>query len=145
MPVKRFVKRLLAMLWKAPPPPPRRKWQEFSIGIYVGKSTFEFGPHEQAENPVRTRDHVSDVQASFVADPFMLHASQSWYMFFEVRAVRASSSSSCSCMTSGPTAPRLITSLPSCLPSSGASFPYDHPRFPQITTVELIARSLGSV
>jgi hypothetical protein len=82
--VKRLVKRLLVMLRKAPPRPPRRKWQEFSIGIYMGRSPFEFVPHEHVENPVLTGNHVSDVQASFVADPFMLHVSQTWYMFFEV-------------------------------------------------------------
>jgi hypothetical protein len=84
MTIKRFVKRLLAMLGNAPPPQLRRKWQEFSIGIYRGKSPFELVPHEHAENPVLTSDHVSDVQASFVADPFMLYTSQTWYMFFEV-------------------------------------------------------------
>jgi hypothetical protein len=35
-------------------------------------------------NPVLSRDVVSDVPATFVADPFMIQTNGSWYMFFEV-------------------------------------------------------------
>ena len=45
-----------------------RGWQEWSIGIYVGTSPFHFHPPEHVNNPVLTREAVSDVPADFVAD-----------------------------------------------------------------------------
>ncbi len=77
----------------------------WSIGIYTGVSPLHLGqcqhakaPHHnplpQGEgkegtritscNPVLTAAQVTDVPAWFVADPFMLYAHQTWYMFFEV-------------------------------------------------------------
>jgi hypothetical protein len=47
-------------------------------------SPLHFGPPEDVDNPVLTREDVSDVQAAFVADPFMLRVNHIWYMFFEV-------------------------------------------------------------
>ena len=41
-------------------------------------------PAEVPYNPVLTAAHVTDVPATFVADPFMLQVQQTWYMFFEV-------------------------------------------------------------
>jgi hypothetical protein len=35
-------------------------------------------------NPVLTNQHVSDMSAQFVADPFMVRAHNTWFMFFEV-------------------------------------------------------------
>jgi len=35
-------------------------------------------------NPVLTAADVTDVEASFVADPFMFYENDTWYMFFEV-------------------------------------------------------------
>lgn len=40
--------------------------------------------HPGVTNPVLTHDNVTDVRASFVADPFMLRVDEIWYMFFEV-------------------------------------------------------------
>ena len=60
------------------------KMQIWSIGMYVGESVFRFHAYEQANNPVLTREDVSDVKAVFVADPFMLAVGDIWYMFFEV-------------------------------------------------------------
>ena len=37
-----------------------------------------------AVNPVLTSSHVTDRVANFVADPFLFHEGNSWYMFFEV-------------------------------------------------------------
>jgi len=77
----------------------------WSIGIYTGASPLHLGqwhhakaPHpnplpegegkegteELSSNPVLTAAQVTDVPATFVADPFMIHAHQTWYMFFEV-------------------------------------------------------------
>lgn len=62
---------------------------EWSIGIYTGISPWHLAPAVQAHNPVLTRQHVTDVVAAFVADPFMLHVGHTWYMFFEVLNQRA--------------------------------------------------------
>lgn len=62
----------------------KNKYDLWSIGIYVGESPIRLAPPQNLQNPVLTRDHVSDVPAVFVADPFLLQARGAWYMFFEV-------------------------------------------------------------
>jgi sucrose-6-phosphate hydrolase SacC (GH32 family) len=61
-----------------------RKQEEYSIGIYTGESPFKLTDPEAVKNPVLRADDVSDVTARFVADPFMVHNKNNWYMFFEV-------------------------------------------------------------
>jgi hypothetical protein len=56
----------------------------WSIGIYHGSSPFSLAPHPDVKNPVLTHEDVTDFPACFVADPFMIHESGTWYMFFEV-------------------------------------------------------------
>jgi hypothetical protein len=56
----------------------------WSIAIYEGESPFGMFPKRGVENPVLTYRHLSDVPASFVADPFMVWNNGVWYMFFEV-------------------------------------------------------------
>ena len=72
----------------------------WSIGIYIGASPLHLqsgkAPHPNplpleegkegtvVHNPVLTAAQVTDVPATFVADPFMIQAHQTWYMFFEV-------------------------------------------------------------
>lgn len=56
----------------------------WSIGIYDGKSPFHLAAADAVNNPVLTRQHVSDVPAKFVADPFMVRVDGVWHMFFEV-------------------------------------------------------------
>jgi hypothetical protein len=63
------------------PAPSEDVW---SIGIYSGPSPFDLCAPRGVHNPVLTRDVVSDVPATFVADPFMIQANGSWNMFFEV-------------------------------------------------------------
>ena len=63
------------------PAPTEDVW---SIGIYAGQSPFDVQSPPGVRNPVLTRESVSDVPAAFVADPFMIEANGSWYMFFEV-------------------------------------------------------------
>jgi hypothetical protein len=58
----------------------------FAIGIYTGSSPLTLEP---AAAPVLTRDDVSDVPASYVADPFLLRSRGRWHMFFEVYNWRA--------------------------------------------------------
>lgn len=57
---------------------------EWSIGISIGTSPWDFISPTQIDNPVLTRRDVADVPAAFVADPFMLKTAHTWYMFFEV-------------------------------------------------------------
>jgi hypothetical protein len=57
---------------------------EWSIGIYQGLSPFEISDRAPVANPVLTRKHISDVAASFVADPFVIRNRSGWYLFFEV-------------------------------------------------------------
>lgn len=65
-----------------------RKQDEWSIGIYIGESLENFVSPENISNPVLTAKDVTDVPATFVADPFMLYENQTWYMFFEVMNAR---------------------------------------------------------
>ena len=62
----------------------KNKYDRWSIGIYTGESPFRLAPPQNIKNPVLTREGVSDAPAVFVADPFMLKANDSWWMFFEV-------------------------------------------------------------
>lgn len=59
----------------------RRSW---SIGIYTGDSPLRLSSPPEIQNPVLTSREVSDVRASFVADPFMVVEDGTWYMFLEV-------------------------------------------------------------
>src|SRR5690348_9959234 len=62
----------------------KNKYDAWSIGIYAGGSPLGLGAPRNLRNPVLSREHVSDVPAVFVADPFMISARDAWYMFFEV-------------------------------------------------------------
>src|SRR5438128_2389735 len=59
----------------------------WAIGIYVGESPFHFLPAAGIENPILSQSDVSDVPASFIADPFMIRAGDAWHMFFEVKNI----------------------------------------------------------
>jgi hypothetical protein len=56
----------------------------WTIGIYAGESPLEVSAPEGVQNPVLTARDVTDLEASFVADPFMVREEGRWYMFFEV-------------------------------------------------------------
>jgi len=59
--------------------------EDWSIGIYEGdKSPFELTPAKNITNPVLTKDDVTDVEASFIADPFLIHTQDKYFIFFEV-------------------------------------------------------------
>ncbi len=57
---------------------------EWSIGIYEGVDPFNLDKPKKISNPVLTAEDVTDITAIFVADPFMIKYSSTWYMFFEV-------------------------------------------------------------
>jgi hypothetical protein len=61
-----------------------RERQEFSVGIAVGDSPFALKFPASIANPVVAREHVTDVPAVIVADPFMLHDGRRWYLFLEI-------------------------------------------------------------
>ena len=79
----RFAKRLFRRQTPLPSGT-TKKCQQWSIGIYSGEFPFTLHPDENVDNPVLTRANVSDVDAMFVADPFMISVENGWYMFFEV-------------------------------------------------------------
>ncbi len=56
----------------------------WSIGIYEGFTPFNLVDPEDISNPVLTGKDVVDIDARFVADPFMLSKNGKYYMFFEV-------------------------------------------------------------
>jgi hypothetical protein len=57
--------------------------QIWSIGMYSGDSPLTVKPIPRI-NPVLTGQSVTDVRGLYVADPFMLKAGDTWFMFFEV-------------------------------------------------------------
>jgi len=60
------------------------KEKQWSIGIYTGSSPFSLASPPNVINPVLTAKNVKDMEASFVADPFMVYEGDNWYLFFEV-------------------------------------------------------------
>lgn len=57
---------------------------EWSIAVYFGESPFALGKSEQSIFRVITHNDVTDIKASFAADPFMVLHNGEWHMFFEV-------------------------------------------------------------
>jgi hypothetical protein len=58
--------------------------EQWTIGIYRGKTPFSFDSPFNIFNPVLKAEHVTDVSAKFVADPFLIKEGKTWYLFFEV-------------------------------------------------------------
>jgi hypothetical protein len=58
--------------------------EQWTIGIYEGDSPLDFPESQRRRNPVLTHQHVTDVPAKFVADPFLIEEGDTWYLFFEV-------------------------------------------------------------
>jgi hypothetical protein len=56
----------------------------WTIGIYAGTDPLDLGPAEGVINPVLTEQDVTDIEAVFVADPFLLKEDDQYYMFFEI-------------------------------------------------------------
>ncbi len=57
--------------------------QSWTVGVLRGPSLFELAEIPGVVNPVLTAQHVTDIPATFVADPFMLEVGGTWHMFFE--------------------------------------------------------------
>jgi len=56
----------------------------WEIGILNGSSPLEWKPDGEWRNPAVTSRQVTDVEADFVADPFMICKKGVWHLFFEV-------------------------------------------------------------
>ncbi len=56
---------------------------EYMVGIYAGNSPLDLKP-VPGINPVMSSDMVTDVKASFTADPFLYKKDGIWYLFFEI-------------------------------------------------------------
>lgn len=56
----------------------------WSIGIYTGPTPFDLADTGAIQNPVLTGKDVDDIDARFVADPFMILEDGEYTMFFEV-------------------------------------------------------------
>jgi hypothetical protein len=90
--LKQIIKKLLFLLLNLLPPRLANrlpllignKKERWSIGIYEGSSPLDFAEPKNIKNPVIDRRNITDVQAGFVADPFMIWVEPKWYMFFEV-------------------------------------------------------------
>lgn len=54
----------------------------------AGVPPLDAKPDPETLNPVLTASHVTDVEAEFVADPFLFVEDGEWHMFFEVLADR---------------------------------------------------------
>lgn len=55
----------------------------WSIGIYEGSSPFNLSPAKEVKNPIISMNSVSDIDASYVADPFMVIDNEEYFIFFE--------------------------------------------------------------
>lgn len=56
----------------------------WSISIYQGDHPLRISGPEDINNPVLTREDVTDADVTFVADPFMTKKNDKWFMFFEI-------------------------------------------------------------
>lgn len=63
-------------------------WRDiFSIALLKGDSPFDLlKPPATRPDPIIERRHVSDDEAIYVADPFLLRTADSWSLFFETLA-----------------------------------------------------------
>ena len=59
------------------------KKEQWTIGIVRGESPFSFTSPLNRINPLFKAEAVSDIRANFVADPFLIRDSDTWYLFFE--------------------------------------------------------------
>jgi hypothetical protein len=67
-----------------------RREDVWSISIYAGRDPLRLAPHPSiGAAPVLRASDIGDVDAEFVADPFMVRHGPDWYMFFEILESRS--------------------------------------------------------
>lgn len=67
------------------PPQLRQRW---SIAVYFGTSPLDLRPAPGDETPALTGGHVTDFEAEFVADPFLVYHDSQWHLLFEAMDAR---------------------------------------------------------
>gem|GEM_PF-164429 len=77
---KKTLHSVLAIMGVHPAGAPAGDW---SIGIYEGLNLAELHDDPSAHNPVLTGKSITDIDAEFVADPFMIQSGNEYYLFFE--------------------------------------------------------------
>jgi hypothetical protein len=65
-------------------PPDQCQLSEWSVGLYRGRDPLHMSADPNVTNPVFSAAQVTDRDAIFTADPFLMHAEKRWYLFFEV-------------------------------------------------------------
>jgi hypothetical protein len=61
-----------------------KQYADWKIGIYYMDSNDEFYLYsDNIQNPIITKDIVTDMDAGFVADPFLIRDNKTYYIFFE--------------------------------------------------------------
>lgn len=60
-----------------------RQGSQWSIALYAGNSPLVLSPSPNLPTPLLTACDVTDIDAAFIADPFMIHANNRWHLFFE--------------------------------------------------------------
>jgi hypothetical protein len=65
-----------------------RRHESWAIGIYESDAFLNLKPAKNVSNPVLTARDITDTDASFIADPFMIYKDDVWYMFFEVLSLK---------------------------------------------------------
>lgn len=62
----------------------RQENETWSIGLYEGPDPVTLSPAAGITNPILTARDVTDADARFVADPFMVEENGTWHLFFEL-------------------------------------------------------------
>jgi hypothetical protein len=56
----------------------------YSIGLYTGDDIYNLKNYHDDENPIITANDVTDINAKFVADPFLCVVNKKYFIFYEV-------------------------------------------------------------
>ena len=56
----------------------------WKVGIYSGPSPIQQSPAKNVNNPVLDASSITDVKASFIADPFLIKGDSLFYLYFEI-------------------------------------------------------------
>lgn len=56
----------------------------WSIGIYEGDNPLDISATTELDNPILSANDVTDIDASYVADPFLVYENDEYFVFFEI-------------------------------------------------------------
>jgi hypothetical protein len=63
----------------------QRRGRKWSIGIYGGASPFSVSAPDGGPNPVLQAESVENIEAAYVADPFLAWKNETLWIFFEIK------------------------------------------------------------